>query len=191
MISTIGLVLLAGAPAGHRVDTTLARRAMHEAAFYAQRDSGSLWGIPLSTPLLIVDPSSRRAISSVPDSAGLMSWAGNFYEARLPDDVAIANTSVAWGRRTWAMVLSPLPTDSVERGILLMHEVWHSVQARTGVPAGDARQSAHRDGFGADVAQGGSTRAGGRTGSAGVSPPPGDDGCARGADRAPCRGTRQ
>ena len=134
MISTIGLVLLAGAPARHQVDTTLARRAMHEAAFYAQRDSGSLWGIPLSTPLLIVDPSSRRAISSVPDSAGLMAWAGSFYEARLPEGVAIANTSVAWGRRTWAMVLSPLPTDSVERGILLMHEVWHSVQARTGVP---------------------------------------------------------
>jgi len=134
MFSIVGLVLLAGAPAPPLADTTLARRAMQEAAYYAQRDSGSLWGIPLTTPLLIVDPSSRRAIGSVPDSAGLMTQAGSLYGARLPDDVALANTSVAWGRRTWAMVVSPLPMDSIERGILLMHEVWHSVQARFGVP---------------------------------------------------------
>ena len=134
MIFTGMLVLLAGNPHPPRVDTTLARRAMLEAAFYSEREGGSLWGVPLSTPLLIVDPSTRRAISNVPDSAGLMTRTGGHYEARLPDSMAVANTSVSWGRRTWAMVLSPLPADSLERGILLMHEVWHSVQARARVP---------------------------------------------------------
>ena len=57
-----------------------------------------------------------------------------FYTARLSDSVQVANTSMRWGGRTWAMVLTPLPADSVERGILLMHEVWHSVQARVGIP---------------------------------------------------------
>ena len=32
------------------------------------------------------------------------------------------------------MVLTPLPADSVERGILLMHEVWHSAQGGRGIP---------------------------------------------------------
>ena len=134
MILIAALTLLGGALPSFQADTTLARRAMLEAASYARREGGSLWGVPLTTPLLIVDPSTRRAISSVPDSAGLMTPAGSLYEARLPDNVALANTSVAWGRRTWAMVLSPLPADSVERGILVMHEVWHSVQARVRVP---------------------------------------------------------
>lgn len=134
MILIAALTLLGGDLSRLQADTTLARRATLEAASYARREGGSLWGVPLTTPLLIVDPSTRRAISSVPDSAGLMTPSGSLYEARLPDNVALANTSVAWGQRTWAMVLSPLPADSVERGILLMHEVWHSVQARAGVP---------------------------------------------------------
>lgn len=134
MLSIAVLVLMAGAPAGPRVDTTLANRAMREALFYSLRDGGSLWGLPLATPLLIVDPATRRAISDAPDTAGLMKRVGNLYEAELPRDMALANTSVAWAGRTWAMVLSPLPADSIERGILLMHEVWHSVQARAGIP---------------------------------------------------------
>lgn len=115
-------------------DTALAGRATREAAAYAARDGGRLWGIPLTTPLLIVDPRSRQAISAAADSAGLMVSEQEFYAARLSDRVQVANTSMRWGGRTWAMVLTPLPADSVERGILLMHEVWHSVQARVGVP---------------------------------------------------------
>ena len=115
-------------------DTALAQRAMREVALYAQRDGGSLWAIPLTTPLLIVDPATRHAVSSVPDSASLMVREGGLYGARVPDEVQLANTSLTWAGRTWAMVLSPLATDSVQRGILLMHEVWHSVQVRRGIP---------------------------------------------------------
>ena len=100
--------------------------------------AASLWGVPLTTPLLVVDPGTRRAMSAVPDSAGLMVAEGGIWSAIMPADVAIANTSLVWGGRTWAMVLSPLPADSVERGILLMHEVWHSVQAQHAHSAGDA-----------------------------------------------------
>lgn len=134
MSFTLALVLALGPTAQAQTDTALARRATREALFYSLRDGSSLWGLPLSTPLLIVDRSTRRAISDFPDAAGLMTRAGNLYEAQLPGDMALANTSVTWGGRTWAMVLSPLPADSIERGILVMHEVWHSVQARAGLP---------------------------------------------------------
>ena len=94
----------------------------------------------------------------MPDSAGLMgrgtctkrSCPQSFYTARLGDSVQVANTSMRWGGRTWAMVLTPLPVDSVERGILLMHEVWHSVQAQVGDTAASLQTiPQHRDGVGA------------------------------------------
>jgi hypothetical protein len=134
MSFALALVLMLGPTARTQVDTTLAHRATHEASFYSLRDGGSLWGLPLSTPLLVVDPSTRRATSDFPDAAGLMTRVGTRYEAQLPVDMALANTALTWGGRAWAMVLSPLPADSIERGILLMHEVWHSVQARAGIP---------------------------------------------------------
>lgn len=131
---SVTIALLLSAPLQGGADTALAARATREAAAYAARDGGRLWGIPLTTPLLIVDPRSRQAISTVADSAGLMVREQSFFTARLGDSVQVANTSMRWGGRTWAMVLTPLPSDSVERGILLMHEVWHSVQGRVGIP---------------------------------------------------------
>ena len=131
---SVTIALLLAAPLQGGADTAAAHRATREAAAYAQRDGGRLWGIPLTTPLLIVDPRSRQAVSAAADSAGLMVREQGFYTARLSDSVQVANTSLRWGGRTWAMVLTPLPADSVERGILLMHEVWHSVQARLGIP---------------------------------------------------------
>ncbi len=131
MLSIVPILLLSTqSPA----DTTLVRRATREAAAYAQRDHGSIWSVPLNTPLLIVDPATRRAVSSVRDSAGVMVRAGGFYEAVVPAEVPLANTSLRWAGRTWAMVLTPLPADSVERGILLMHEIWHSAQGARGIP---------------------------------------------------------
>ena len=107
---------------------------MREARAYAQRDAGSLWGVPLGTPILVVDPGTRRAVSVVADSAGLMVAEAGTWSAVIPQEVGLANTALTWGGRTWAMVLAPLPADSVERGILLMHEVFHSVQAKVRVP---------------------------------------------------------
>ncbi len=128
------IVLTLGSPLQSAGDTALAARATREAAAYAARDDGRLWGIPLTTPLLVVDPRSRQALGTVADSAGLMVREQGFYTARLGDSVQVANTAMRWGGRAWAMVLMPLPADSIERGILLMHEVWHSVQARLGIP---------------------------------------------------------
>jgi hypothetical protein len=127
-------IALSMAPAPGARDSVTARAAVDEAAFYARRDHGLLWGVALTTPLLIVDPANRLAVSGVADSAGLMVHAGGFFRATLPESVTLANTATTWGERTWAMVLSPLPADSIERGILLMHEIWHSVQARIGIP---------------------------------------------------------
>jgi hypothetical protein len=131
---TAALVLAGFAPARPHADSTRARQAMREAQAYAARDAASLWGVSLTTPLLVVDPRTRRAVSAERDSAGLMVAEGDTWSAIIPADVPIANTSLRWGDRAWAMVLAPLPADSVERGILLMHEVWHSVQAGVQVP---------------------------------------------------------
>ena len=107
---------------------------MREAELYATRDNGSLWHVRISAPLLLVDPGSRIAISAVQDSAGGLRREGGFYTGRIHDAVPVANTGITWSGTRWAMVLLPLPADSAERGILLMHESWHAVQARVGIP---------------------------------------------------------
>lgn len=133
-VLSVALLLSGLWPATPLADTTRARQAMREAKAYAARDAAVLWGVPLTTPLLIVDPGTRRAVSAVPDSEGVMVPEGETWSALIPPDVPLANTSLKWSGRTWAMVLAPLPADSVERGILLMHEVWHSVQAQVPIP---------------------------------------------------------
>jgi len=46
----------------------------------------------------------------------------------LPAGMAPANTAVRWGGRSWAMVVLPVPVDSVAATRLLLHEVWHVAQ---------------------------------------------------------------
>lgn len=131
MILTLLMLVSPQVPAA---DTVAARRAVRETESYANRDNGSLWHVRISAPLLLVDPASRIAVSAVPDSAGVLRREGAFYSGKLPDAVPVANTGINWSGVRWAMVLVPLPADSVERGILLMHESWHAVQAKVGIP---------------------------------------------------------
>ncbi|RFM29360.1 hypothetical protein [Chitinophaga silvisoli] len=118
------------------VDTTM----LLAAKYFRQADSASsrnlMWKYPLYGPMLLVDPHSRTTYANMPDSAGTFTFiAEGLYKGTLPPEVMIANTSINWQGRLWAIVLWPLPLDMEERLSLMLHESFHRIQHQLGFPA--------------------------------------------------------
>jgi len=117
------------------IDTALARRYFSEAAALADRDAGRLWGRSLSGPLLFVNAASREILAEVADPEGRLIRDGGLYRGTLPVTEPAANSAIHWAGRHWTMVLWPLPGDSLERAVLLAHELWHRIQDSLGFPS--------------------------------------------------------
>jgi hypothetical protein len=66
------------------------------------------------------------------------------YVGRYPEGRVVANTTVSWAGKDWAMLLYPLPSDQRERKVLLVHESWHRVQRDLGLNMPEAF-NAHLD----------------------------------------------
>jgi len=94
----------------------------------------SLWNMDLYGPMLLVNPETRDVFSNYPDSANILSPCKNIYCGHLPTTINIANTSVNWNGRRWAMIKLPLPADKFERLNLLAHELFHKAQPTLGFP---------------------------------------------------------
>lgn len=118
-------------------DTVLARQYFQEAAQLIARDDGALWHRSLEGPLLLAEPHSRMVLAAVPDSEGKLLPFGAFYGGQLPPGEATANAALRWAGRSWAMAVWPLPADSLERAVLLGHELWHRIQDNLGIPGRD------------------------------------------------------
>jgi len=110
------------------------------ATYFRQADSASncnfIWKHPLYGPMLLVDPHSRTTYANMPDSAGTFtSITEGMYKGTLPQEVMVANTSINWQGRLWAVMLWPLPVDMEERLSLMLHESFHRIQHKLGFPA--------------------------------------------------------
>ncbi len=135
-------------PAGPAIDTAIARRYFQEAAVLTARDAGRLWGRSLAGPLLFVDRASRVVLTDTPDTGGRLRPAGSLYTGMLPASENVANTAFRWGGVTWAMLAWPITSDSLRRGVLFVHELWHRVQDSLGFRLADPANAhlAGRDG---------------------------------------------
>jgi hypothetical protein len=116
-------LFLASVCAASEFDPVTARGYLAEADALCRKDNSKLWGVSLCGPFLIVDPVTRRFVSNPAIDV-----------ATLPETVGIANTAIDWNGRKWTMVMWPLPSSTVARQALLMHEAWHRVQAEIGLP---------------------------------------------------------
>lgn len=125
----------AAAQATPPIDPLLARKYFSEARSLTRRDGGRLWGRVIDPALLLVDPATRTAVADEPDSAGTLEPREGLYTGTLPSGENTYNGRLRWAGRDWAMVLWPLPRDSLERGRLLIHELWHRIQHALGLPA--------------------------------------------------------
>ena len=119
------------------IDPLLAGTYLREAREVVRRDGGALWGRTLAAPILLVHPGTRELVTDEVDSAGVLSARGGLYAGSLPASENVYNGAIQWAGRTWAMVMWPLPSDSLERRALLTHELWHRVQGLIGLPAGN------------------------------------------------------
>lgn len=100
-----------------------------EAQELARRDCGALWGRTLEGPMLLVEPQSRAVLANAPDRAARLKAAGELWSGLLPKEVNVANTATEWAGVRWTMLMWPLGADEAkERGVLLMHELFHRIQ---------------------------------------------------------------
>jgi hypothetical protein len=117
------------------IDTTIARAYFREVADLSARDGGRLWGRPLAGPLLFVDRASHVAVGNMAAETDVgLQPIGSLYTGTIPVAENVVNTAFQWGGRRWAMVAWPPPADSVARGVLLAHELWHRIQDSLGFP---------------------------------------------------------
>ncbi|MBA3544811.1 MAG: hypothetical protein H0T83_10295 [Chthoniobacterales bacterium] len=110
----------------------------------SRADGGRLWGVSLNGPLLLVDPETRIAYANQPDQQGRLQRAGEVLRGEIPTEINLANTAFDWAGTKWSMVMLPLPEDRHVRATLLIHELWHRIQDKLGLPSADA-QNAHLD----------------------------------------------
>ncbi len=95
----------------------------------AAKENYSLWDKDIYGPILLVDPSTYKVFANETDSAMTLKPSGKIFTGTLPEDVNIANTSVNWNGKSWAMIRFPLPDERHDRINLMAHELFHRAQA--------------------------------------------------------------
>ncbi|WP_410220092.1 hypothetical protein [Pedobacter sp.] len=98
----------------------------------ATKQNTSLWNKNLYGPILLADSKTRQLFANELDTAGILKYDGNIYTGTLPNHINIANTSINWGGKRWAMIMLPLPQNKEDRINLLAHELFHSAQPSLG-----------------------------------------------------------
>nr|MBK9652490.1 hypothetical protein [Bacteroidota bacterium] len=88
----------------------------------------NLWNKDLYGPILLVDPQTRELIANFADTAGVLKPQGKIFTGMLPTEMNVANTSVTWNGRDWAMIMLPLPSTYHDRINLFAHELFHVAQ---------------------------------------------------------------
>lgn len=110
----------------------------------ATKESKNIWGINLYGPILLVNTSTREIYSNFSDSENVLTKEGTIYKGVLPKEINIANTSLTWNGRDWAMIMLPLSKNKNDRINLLAHELFHRIQAKLGFNISD-RTNVHLD----------------------------------------------
>lgn len=123
------------------IDLKLAKEYFEDAQTASQRDHGALWGVELCGPLIFADPETRAVVANQADKEGKLERRDAVYFGKLPEAVGVANTATQWAGVGWTMVMWPLPEFRQPRARLLMHECFHRVQSRIGLPATDSTNS--------------------------------------------------
>jgi len=91
-----------------------------------------IWAKDLYGPILLVNPNTRQLYANFSDTAGILKQVGEIYSGILSNDINIANTTINWNGRCWAMIMLSLPVNKQDRINLLAHELFHVIQPSLG-----------------------------------------------------------
>ena len=98
-------------------------------------DNGKLWGKTLYGPAMFVDVQTRNLVANQQNKENTLVQKGNLYFGQLPEDIIIANTSIAYCGEDWTCVIWDGSRDLLTNTHLLIHESWHRIQEKIGLPA--------------------------------------------------------
>jgi hypothetical protein len=136
------LTFVAGASAqSASIDTKLAARYFQQLKQTSERDGGKTWGVALYGPLLFVDPRSGNVVANQADLEHKLVPQERVFVGTLPREINPANTAFDWAGVHWTMVLWPVSEFRQPRERLLLHECFHRLQEKLGLPARDAVNS--------------------------------------------------
>ncbi|MBX9602471.1 MAG: hypothetical protein K2X35_15790 [Bryobacteraceae bacterium] len=125
-LAVAALLYLPPAPA--QVDPGRAQEIFRQAQDLCERDAGRLWGISLCGPMVIADAATKTIATNRPAP-----------DAPRPPALGFANAAMPWGGERWSTFvwrfLIGVPENN--RGRLLMHELYHRIQAELGLMTRD------------------------------------------------------
>ncbi|HZM98131.1 MAG TPA: hypothetical protein VFB70_02005, partial [Pyrinomonadaceae bacterium] len=141
-----GLLVFVGYAAAQSggIDTKLASQYFRQLKETSDRDGGKTWDVPLYGPIMFVDPRSGNVVTNQADLEHKLVPRDGVFVGTLPHEISPANTDIRWAGVHWTMVMWPVSEFRQTRERLLLHECFHRLQEKLGLPARDA-VNAHLD----------------------------------------------
>ncbi|HEX5835636.1 MAG TPA: hypothetical protein VFY34_17370 [Pyrinomonadaceae bacterium] len=143
-MSVLALATCASAQSTTSIDTKLAAQYFRQLKQTSDRDGGKTWGVALYGPLMFVDARSGNVVANQADVEHKLTPQDGVFVGTLPREINPANTAFDWAGVHWTMVLWPVSEFRQTRERLLLHECFHRLQEKLGLPARDA-VNAHLD----------------------------------------------
>jgi len=126
------------------IDTKLAAQYFRQLKQTSDRDGGKTWGLSLYGPIMFVEPRSGKVVTNQADFEHKLVPQDGVFVGTLPSNINPANTAFDWAGVHWTMVMWPVSEFRQARERLLLHECFHRLQEKLGLPARDA-VNAHLD----------------------------------------------
>ena len=144
VLASLLVFVTAAATQSPAIDTKLAAQYFQQLKQTSDRDGGKTWGLSLYGPIMFVDPRSGNIVANQADPEHKLTPQDGVFVGTLPREVNPANTAFDWAGIHWTMLMWPVSEFRQPRERLLLHECFHRLQEKLGLPARDA-VNAHLD----------------------------------------------
>jgi len=137
LVSVISCVAVTSAQSSS-IDLKLATEYFSQLKQTSDRDAGRTWGEALYGPILFVDPGTQTVVANQADREQKLTSQDGLFVGSLPREISPANTAIDWSGVHWTMVTWPVSDFRQPRERLLLHECFHRIQNKLGLPVSDA-----------------------------------------------------
>src|SRR6185436_457719 len=144
VVASLLVFITAAVAQSPAIDTKLAAQYFQQLKQTSDRDGGKTWGLSLYGPIMFVDPRSGNVVANQADLEHKLTPQDGVFVGTLPREINPANTAFDWAGIHWTMMMWPVSELRQPRERLLLHECFHRLQEKLGLPARDA-VNAHLD----------------------------------------------
>ena len=142
VIVSLLLLVTCSAAQSAGIDTKLAAQYFRQLEQTSNRDDGKIWGQSIYGPIIFVDPGTSEVVANQADLENKLVSRDGVFVGKLPTEINPANTAMDWAGVHWTMVMWPVSEFRQTRERLLLHECFHRVQEKLGLPARATRWQA-------------------------------------------------